>query len=98
MRQWTIDAFASAPFRGNQGETAFLRRSADPARFGLRWFTPAAEVPLRGLATLASAHALFGELGHAGEAVTFETLSGDLIVPWSSPNQRGREGHHLNAD
>ena len=61
MRQWTVDAFASAPFRGNpacvvepfdrwpdadwmqalakennQAETAFLLRTADPARFGLR--------------------------------------------------------------
>ena len=105
MRQWTIDAFASAPFRGNpacvvepfdawpaddwmqtlaaennQAETAFLLRTAAPDRFGLRWFTPALEVPLCGHATLASAHALFAELGLPAEAVTFDTLSGPLIV------------------
>ncbi|MGO4242300.1 PhzF family phenazine biosynthesis protein, partial [Bacillus sp. YAF8] len=59
MRQWTIDAFASAPFKGNpacvvepfdrwpsdawmqalaaennQAETAFLLKTADPARYG----------------------------------------------------------------
>jgi len=105
MRQWTIDAFASAPFKGNpacvvepfevfpeaawmqtlaaennQAETAFLRRTADPARFDLRWFTPAIEVPLCGHATLASVHALFAELGVMAEAITFDTQSGPLIV------------------
>lgn len=64
----------------NQAETAFLLRTDDPARFGLRWFTPAVEVPLCGHATLASAHVLFAELGLTAEAVTFETASGDLIV------------------
>ena len=78
MRQWTIDAFAQAPFRGNpacvvepfdawpadawmqtlaaennQAETAFLLRTESADRFGLRWFTPALEVPLCGHATLA---------------------------------------------
>jgi PhzF family phenazine biosynthesis protein len=105
MRQWTIDAFAAAPFKGNpacvvepleawpdagrmqslaaennQAETAYLLRTADPARFGLRWFTPTVEVPLCGHATLASAHALFAELGLAADAVTFDTQSGPLNV------------------
>src|SRR5271156_1752970 len=73
MRQWTVDAFASEPFKGNpacvvepfdvwpddgwmaalaaennQAETAFLLRTEDPARFGLRWRTPTVEVPLCG--------------------------------------------------
>lgn len=105
MRQWTIDAFAAGPFKGNpacvlepleafrddawmqalaaenaQAETAFLVRTADPARFKLRWFTPALEVPLCGHATLASAHALFAELGVAAEVITFDTASGPLTV------------------
>jgi PhzF family phenazine biosynthesis protein len=105
LRQWTVDAFASAPFRGNpacvvapfdvwpdaawmqalamennQAETAFLLRTADPARFGLRWFTPTMEAPLCGHATLASAHILFTEIDPTLIKVTFETLSGDLIV------------------
>ncbi len=105
MRQWTVDAFAAQPFRGNpacvvepfdrwpgeawmqalaqennQAETAFLQRTADPARFSLRWFTPALEVPLCGHATLASAHVLFEELSLKAEAITFETQSGPLIV------------------
>lgn len=108
MRQWTIDAFASQPFRGNpacvvepfeawpddtwmqslaaennQAETAFLLKTADPGRYGLRWFTPALEVPLCGHATLASAHMLFAELG-LGRRVMFETQSGPLHVSLSN--------------
>ncbi|HYE45509.1 MAG TPA: PhzF family phenazine biosynthesis protein [Caulobacter sp.] len=105
MRQWTIDAFAAAPFKGNpacvvepfgawpaedwmqalaaennQAETAYLVETADPGRFGLRWFTPALEVPLCGHATLAAAHLLFSELGLRVPAVTFDTQSGPLVV------------------
>ena len=105
MRQWTIDAFASRPFRGNpacvvepfaawsdaawmqalaaennQAETAFLLKTPEPGRFGLRWFTPTVEVPLCGHATLASAHVLFAELGLAEPQVVFDTLSGPLTV------------------
>lgn len=109
MRQWLVDAFASAPFKGNpacvvepfeaaqgwpdpvwmqalaqennQAETAFLLRDAtDPACFGLRWFTPTQEMPLCGHATLASAHVLFRELATSADAITFDTLSGPLVV------------------
>lgn len=105
MRQWTVDAFASAPFKGNpacvvepfgqwpaddwmqalakennQAETAFLLRTGDPARFGLRWFTPGMEVDLCGHATLASAHVLLAESGVDAAALTFDSRSGPLIV------------------
>jgi PhzF family phenazine biosynthesis protein len=105
MRQWTVDAFAAAPFKGNpacvlepfdawpdaawmqalaaennQAETAFLLRTDDPARFGLRWFTPAIEVPLCGHATLASGHTLLEELSLAVDQLTFDTRSGLLTV------------------
>jgi PhzF family phenazine biosynthesis protein len=116
MRQWTVDAFASAPFKGNpacvvepfdawpeaawmqalaaennQAETAFLLKTGDPARFGLRWFTPAVEVPLCGHATLASSHVLFAELGLSADAVTFETnVSGELVV------RRAGAGYEMN--
>ena len=105
MRQWTVDAFADRPFRGNpacilapfdtwphdawmqalaeenkQAETAYLRRTADPDRFELRWFTPALEVPLCGHATLAAAHVLFSELGaSSGEAIRFETRKSGVL-------------------
>jgi PhzF family phenazine biosynthesis protein len=109
MRQWTVDAFAAEPFKGNpacvvgpldawptdrwmqalatennQAETAFLLRTADPARFGLRWFTPGMEVDLCGHATLASAHVLMTELGLEAASLTFDTRSGPLIVTRSA--------------
>ena len=109
MRQWTVDAFAAAPFKGNpacvvepfdvwpdagwmqalakennQAETAFLLRTANPARFGLRWFTPGMEVDLCGHATLASAHVLLAELGLEARTLTFDTRSGPLIVSRTS--------------
>ena len=115
MRQWTIDAFASGPFKGNpacvvepldawpsdawmqalaaennQAETSFLRKPADPARFDLRWFTPAVEAPLCGHATLAAAHALFEELGVDVPLLTFDTLAGPLTVR--------RDGARLEMD
>jgi PhzF family phenazine biosynthesis protein len=105
MRQWTVDAFASAPFKGNpacvvepfeawpdsgwmqklaiennQAETAFLLKTDRPDRYGLRWFTPGMEVPLCGHATLGSAHVLIEELKATEGPITFDTLSGPLIV------------------
>jgi PhzF family phenazine biosynthesis protein len=64
----------------NQAETAYMCKTADPARYGLRWFTPSMEAPLCGHATLASAHILFTQIDLTLSKVTFETLSGDLIV------------------
>ena len=115
MRQWTVDAFAAAPFKGNpacvvepfdqwpsgewmqalarennQAETAFLLRTPDPARFGLRWFTPGMEVDLCGHATLASAHVLLAELELAAASLTFDTRSGALIV------SRAGEGYEMD--
>lgn len=115
MRQWTVDAFASEPFRGNpacvvepfddwpsdewmqalarennQAETAFLLRTEDPARFGLRWFTPGREVDLCGHATLGSAHVLATELGVDARALTFDSRSGPLIV------RRAGEGYEMD--
>lgn len=64
----------------NVGATAFLLRTPDPARFGLRWFTPTTEVPLCGHATLAAAHLLCEEWGDTQTQVRFQTLAGELSV------------------
>jgi PhzF family phenazine biosynthesis protein len=60
-------------------ETAFLVPEGEA--FGLRWFTPTAEVDLCGHATLASAHALWeeGQLAQGAEA-RFRTRSGVLTA------------------
>ena len=68
----------------NLSETAFCVPSqpddSGPV-WGLRWFTPAAEVDLCGHATLATAHVLF-ELGSVGpdRAASFDTRSGRLAA------------------
>ena len=67
---WPDDGWMQAlAGENNHSETAFLRRTVDPARFDLRWFTPATEVPLCGHATLAAA-----------DALTVGTASGPLTV------------------
>ena len=89
---WPDAAFMQAlAMENNQAETAFLVKTSDPARFGLRWFTPAMEAPLCGHATLASAHALFNEMDHKAERLTFDTLSGELTA-------RRSEGGKLELD
>lgn len=62
----------------NLSETAFLVQEADGWR--IRWFTPTAEVPLCGHATLASAYVLFEIFGEPGERLELNSLSGPLRV------------------
>lgn len=64
-------------FEHGLSETAFFV-PLDEGRFQLRWFTPKKEVDLCGHATLATAFALFSELGWAQEEISFETRSGTL--------------------
>ncbi len=72
--RWMQDVAAEM----KHSETAFVC-AVDDGRWGLRWFTPAAEVELCGHATLATAHALW-ESGRAsaGDPIVFATRSGDL--------------------
>lgn len=62
----------------NLAETAFIVSAGQG--YELRWFTPAAEVPLCGHATLVTAHLLWTELGYTGEEIVFFTKSGELRV------------------
>ncbi|MCQ8783980.1 PhzF family phenazine biosynthesis protein [Mangrovibrevibacter kandeliae] len=81
LESWLPDATLQAiAAENNLSETAYLV-PAGSAAWELRWFTPAAEVPLCGHATLASAHVLFEILGAQAPALTFHTRwSGDLVV------------------
>jgi PhzF family phenazine biosynthesis protein len=63
----------------NLSETAFVGSVEPDGTRGLRWFTPAVEVPLCGHATLATAHVLLNELGQDAP-LRFQTLSGVLEV------------------
>jgi PhzF family phenazine biosynthesis protein len=90
LDRWLEDAvMKKIAFENGLSETAFFvptglpagaAAGAGPARYHLRWFTPAVEVDLCGHATLASAHVLFRELGVAGDAIAFDTRSGPLVV------------------
>ena len=73
----------------NLSETAFvIPRSGG---FGLRWFTPLAEVALCGHATLATAHVLWSEgLAPADATLRFATKSGVLTA--------AREGDRIELD
>jgi PhzF family phenazine biosynthesis protein len=78
MSSWPKDAWMQAvAAEVNASETAFVVPEGNA--HGLRWFTPVAEVPLCGHATLATSHVLF-ESGRArdGEPLAFRTLSGQL--------------------
>lgn len=65
----------------NHAETAFAHPlpEGQEADWALRWFTPAAEVPMCGHATLATAHVLHSAGVHEGP-VRFATRSGVLIA------------------
>lgn len=89
LEAWLPDATLQAiAAENNLAETAFFVRTGN--RFHLRWFTPVCEVELCGHATLASAHVLFRELNEAGDALRFDTQSGELIVR--------RDGNRLVMD
>lgn len=63
----------------NVSETAFV--APTPAGFSIRWFTPKAEVPLCGHATLASAHVLWeSSIVEPSIQVEFASKSGQLLA------------------
>lgn len=62
----------------NFSETAFTVREGE--KFHLRWFTPGGEIDLCGHATLACAYVLLEHYLTSEKSVTFQTLSGDLLV------------------
>ena len=62
----------------NLAETSFIHPRPDGDGYGLRWFTPAAEVDLCGHATLAAAHALWEAGRIPAGPIRFHTRSGVL--------------------
>ena len=59
-------------------ETAFVAPSGPD--YHIRWFTPTVEVDLCGHATLAAASVLFDSLPESAQSLTFQSLSGPLLV------------------
>jgi PhzF family phenazine biosynthesis protein len=62
----------------NLSETAYL--VPEGSEYRIRWFTPTAEVPLCGHATLASAAVVLERLERGRPSVTFHSASGPLTV------------------
>ncbi len=75
----------------NLSETAFVRHS-NIADFGVRYFTPAEEIPLAGHPTIATTHALIddGRLSLAGRktSITFELQVGPIEIEIFAENGR----------
>jgi predicted PhzF superfamily epimerase YddE/YHI9 len=85
MDEWLPDSvLQSIAAENNLAETAFVIAKGEACP--LRWFTPAVEIDLCGHATLATADVLFRERFPALRRITFETLSGELVV------ERGADG------
>ncbi len=85
LDDWLDDATLQAIARENNlPETTFF--VPIESGYHLRWFTPAVEVRLCGHATLASAFVLFTEIEPQLQSVSFDTLSGRLVV------RRGDDG------
>lgn len=81
LRDWLSDACMQAIAAENQlSETAFCVPAGSNGAFELRWFTPTTEVALCGHATVATAHALWSELGESADTLRFSTRSGELRV------------------
>lgn len=89
LEQWPHDELLQRiATENNLSETAFTVPAEDG--FELRWFTPAAEVPLCGHATLATAHLLWTQLGFSRNEIRFSTRSGLLTAR--------REGDRIALD
>lgn len=87
--EWLPDATMQAiAAENNLAETAFIVPQGED--YAIRWFTPAAEVPLCGHATLASAWVVFNRLEPARARVVFHSQSGPLAVT--------RDGERLAMD
>lgn len=79
LEQWPEDSVLQAiAEQNNLSETAYFIDRGDQT--DLRWFTPSQEIDLCGHATLATAHAIFGELGDERDELHFQTRGGELTV------------------
>ncbi len=79
LYDWLPDSLMqSIALENNLSETAFLVPAGEG--YKLRWFTPQAEVPLCGHATLASGWLILEHMQPGRDSVAFETKSGTLTV------------------
>lgn len=81
LAAWLSDDVLQAIAAENRcSETAFLVPTGLKANYQLRWFTPEAEMPLCGHATLAAGAVLLTEIERDLDVVVFDTQAGVLVV------------------
>ena len=89
LETWLEDAvLQNIAAENNLAETAFIVPREEG--YDLRWFTPTVEVDLCGHATLAAGYVVLNHLQPDLDTVSFETISGELIV--------ARDGERLSMD
>jgi PhzF family phenazine biosynthesis protein len=86
LEEWLPEATMQAiAMENNLSETAFFVREGEG--YGLRWFTPVAEIDLAGHPTLATAYVIFRFIKPSALELTFRTMkAGTLVV-----TRRGEE-------
>lgn len=83
LTEWLpTETMQKIALENNLSETAFIVPEGEG--YHIRWFTPAIEVDLCGHATLATAHALYAEMGYEGDKIVFNSKSGALTVAKSN--------------
>ena len=79
LKEWLPKSVMQAiAGENNLADTAFFVPTE--TGFHIRWFTPSEEVKLCGHATLASAYVLFNFLDYKEKNISFDSLSGTLLV------------------
>ena len=79
LEKWIPDdLMIKITMENNLSETAFAVKKGQ--KYHLRWFTPGGEIDLCGHATLACAFVSLNFYEKDQKLITFNTLSGDLIV------------------
>ena len=79
MDHWpSEESMMKLAMENNLSETAFIVKEENG--YHLRWFTPGTEVELCGHATLASSYVILNYYEKGSNEVSFNTLSGELIV------------------
>lgn len=77
-KEITDEVMQSIATENNLSETAFLLEK--DGIYHLRWFTPDVEIDLCGHATLATAYVMMTQIEPERTAISFQTMSGELIV------------------
>ena len=85
MEKWlSEDLMMNITRENNLSETAFAVKVGEE-KYHLRWFTPGGEIDLCGHATLGTAFVIMNYYDKKLDQVSFDTLSGELIVKRQAP-------------